>query len=225
MLTSIADASAMILSKKKGYKKNIVLRICFATVRNSQLIFNRKCNQLLRFKKNIMKFILLPISLLLLIASCSVQGDLLLVKSEFYVIENKSIIFQNSDLTINVSGKNGRPDIYNLSSTFNIGIQTKSDSLVLDLGDINLVADHSKMFNKYFVNGPEGDSKSIYNLAPNHEYIFGIEGILFDSLLIEMNDNLKDVNLIINGISKSDIIINIPVFLFESDSTIFNIIN
>ena len=118
-----------------------------------------------------------------------------------------------------------RPDLYNLTSTFNIGIQTKKDSLVLDLNDINLVADHSKMFNKYFVSGPEGDSKSIYNLAPNHEYTFGIEGILFDSLLIEMNDNLKDVNLIINGISKSDIIINIPVFLFESDSTIFNIIN
>ena len=51
-----------------------------------------------------MKIKLIAISLLLLIVACTIQGDYLPVKSEFYIIKNKSIIFQNSDLTINVSG-------------------------------------------------------------------------------------------------------------------------
>ena len=152
------------------------------------------------------------------------QGDYLPVSSEFYVLENKSIIYQNSDLAINVSGKCGRPDIYNLTSSFDIRIQTKDDSLAIDLKEIYLVADHNKMFNKYFVSGPQGELNSKYKLAPNQEYTFGIQGILFDSLLIEMDDNLKDVNMTINGISKEGIMYNIPVFLFETDTTIFNMV-
>lgn len=172
--------------------------------------------------KTLLKRVLL-ISLLF-ITACSVQGDYLPEKSDYYTIENKSILFQNSDLQIKVSGQCSRPDIYSLASKFNIDIQTKSDSLNVSLYDINMAANNNKFFNRYVRSGPNGDSQAHYNLMPDHEYTFSIEGILFDSLLVEFNDNLQGVGLSMDGISVSGNLINIPVFLFRTDTTVFNIV-
>ena len=166
---------------------------------------------------------LLLLFLLFATVTCSFQGDYLPVKSQFYTIEKNSIIFSNPDFDIKVSGSCSRPDLHILSSQFNISIQTKSDSLQVNLRDINFVADNSKFFNRYTFRGPDGQSKSRYRLLPNSAYNFSVSGILTDTLLVEFNDNLQTVDLLMNGISNSDNLFNIPVFLFKTDTTVFHI--
>ncbi len=108
---------------------------------------------------------------------------------------------------------------------FDIVIQTKTDSLNIDFRDIKLVANNSKFFHEYDITGPSGESKVIYNLMPKHKYSFRIDGMLIDSLLVEMEDNLQDVKLLFNGLSKSSTRLSMPAFLFKTDSAKFSIIN
>lgn len=139
-------------------------------------------------------------------------------KSPNYKIEDSAALFNENGIALQITGKLGRPGIYEQTAEFTLKIEDKTDSLILNYTDILLQPfEKNKNFKLIDIITTAPKNSETIEIAPNNKAELHLYYMINDSSLVEPFDHFKRVTLKILGLKKKNKVFHFPDFNFVTE--------